>query len=178
MSEAESEVKRHYVIFRLGEEAYALDVVNAREIVEVTTFTLIPNAPAWIRGVVNLRGSVAPVIDLKLKLNIGKTATTPGSCVLIVEFATKGDEYVVGLMADRVLDVLELADTAIEAPPKFGARFSRGYLRGLGRRGDLLFMILDARNVFSDVPADLSSTSPPAAEGESRCVPGQLADGG
>jgi purine-binding chemotaxis protein CheW len=146
----------HYVVFGLGDEVYALDVVNAREIVGVPPLTPIPSAPEWIRGVINLRGSVVPVIDLKSKFGMGRTDGTPSSCVLIVEFSADGEDFVVGVLADRVLEVLEVADSAIEPPPKFGARFSRAYLRGLGRKGDLLFVILDAGKVFSDVNVDLA----------------------
>jgi purine-binding chemotaxis protein CheW len=144
----------HYVVFRLGEEVYALDVINAREILEVPVLTPIPSVPEWIRGVVNLRGSVVPVVDVKLKFNMGRTEQTRSSCVLIVEFSTDVDDFVVGVLTEQVLEVLELPEEAIEPPPKFGARFSRAYLRGVGRKGNLLFVILDAGKVFSDVNID------------------------
>jgi purine-binding chemotaxis protein CheW len=167
-----TETINHYVVFQLGEEVYALDVVNAREIVGVSTLTPIPSVPEWIRGVVNLRGAVVPVIDMKTKFSMGRTEPTANSCVLVVEFAADGEDFVVGVLADRVLEVLELSEAAIEPLPKFGARFSRAYLRGLGRKGDLLFVILDAAKVFSDVNVDL--TGPlgelPAGGGENATV--------
>jgi purine-binding chemotaxis protein CheW len=156
-----SEVVNHYVVFRLGEEVYGLDVANAREIVQVPRLTPIPSVPDWIRGVVNLRGSVVPVIDLKMKFNMGRTEVAADSCVLIVEFLDGDDDFVVGVLADHVLDVLELGEKAIEPPPKFGARFARAYLRGLARRGNLLFVILDAAKVFADANVDLGG---PAGE--------------
>lgn len=139
-----------YVTFRLDDETYALDVGNAREIVEAPRLTRMPNAPSWIRGVMNLRGSVVPVIDLKQKFDMGVTELTRLSCVLLVEFMLDQEPFVIGVLVDAVLEVFELPPETIEPPPKFGARYSRQYLRGMGRRNDRVFVILDADKVFSD----------------------------
>jgi len=139
-----------YLTFRLDDEVYALDVGNAREIVDTPRLTQMPNSPGWIRGVMNLRGSVVPVIDLKQKFGMGVTATTRDSCVLLVEFMLEEELFLIGLVVDSVLEVFELAPGSIEAPPKFGARYSHGYLRGMGRRDDRVFMILEADKAFAD----------------------------
>ena len=146
-----------YVTFRLDDETYALDVGNAREIVEAPRLTRMPNAPAWIRGVMNLRGSVVPVIDLKQKFDMGTTEITRHSCVLLVEFMLNEEPFVIGVLVDAVLEVFELAPETIEPPPKFGARYSQKYLRGMGRRNNRVFVILDADKVFSDTNAYVES---------------------
>jgi purine-binding chemotaxis protein CheW len=141
---------RQYVTFKLGEEVYALDVANAREVAELTSLTPMPKAPNWVRGVLNLRGTVVPVVDLKRKFDMGETKLERGSSVLIVEFSLEVERYVIGVLCDVALEVFEYADKDIEAPPKFGARYSRSYLRGMGRREQYLFAILVAEKVFAD----------------------------
>lgn len=139
-----------YLTFRIGDESYGLDVANAREIVEGPSLTPMPKAPPWVRGVLNLRGSIVPVLDLKRKFEMGETEIGPHSVVVIVEFELEGEEFVVGMLADRALEVFEYEPKDIEAPPKFGARYAKSYLRGVGRRAGYLFVILAAEKVFAD----------------------------
>ncbi|MEI7894596.1 MAG: chemotaxis protein CheW [Myxococcales bacterium] len=138
-----------YLTFRLGPETYALDVGNAREIVEVSEVTKIPRTPPWIRGVINLRGTVVPVLDLKLKFDMGVTEKTVNTVVIIVELLLAGDPFVIGVLADAAQEVFELEAKHIEPPPKFGARVDTQYMRGLARRGDAIYIILDIERVFS-----------------------------
>lgn len=138
-----------YLTFKLGAEVYAFDVGNAREILECTSITQIPKTPAWIRGVINLRGNVVPVLDMKLKFEMGRTEQTVNTCVIVVESLLDGDKFVVGILADSVQEVFELDTAHLEPPPKFGARIATKYIRGMGRRGNELFIILDAERVFS-----------------------------
>ena len=147
-----------YITFQLDDEIYALDVAHAREIVEVPRLTRMPNSPAWIRGVMNLRGSVVPVIDLKHKFGMGATEVTLRSCVLVVEFVFEDAIFVIGVLVDMVLAVFELAPDLVESPPKFGARYSRKYLKGMGRRDERVFMILEANEVFADVELEIDET--------------------
>jgi len=147
-----------YITFQLDDEIYALDVAHAREIVDVPRLTRMPNSPPWIRGVMNLRGSVVPVIDLKHKFEMGTTEVTQRSCVLIVEFEFEHAIFVIGVLVDAVLAVFELAPEQLEAPPKFGARYSRKYLKGMGRRDDRVFMVLEANEVFADVEVEVDET--------------------
>lgn len=148
-----------YVTFKLDDEIYALDVAHAREIVEVPRLTRMPNSPDWIRGVINLRGAVVPVIDLKHKFSMGTTELTQRSCVLLVEFEFDEGLFVIGVLVDAVLAVFELPSEAIEPPPKFGARYARKYLRGVGRHDGNVFMILEANEVFADVDIETEHES-------------------
>lgn len=159
-----------YLTFKLGPEVYALDVGNAREILEYGAITRIPKTPEWIRGVLNLRGAVVPVIDLKLKFGMGATERTTAACVIILEVPGDGDVTVMGVLADSVQEVFELDPKQIEPPPKFGSRVSTDYLRGMGRRGDNLFIVLDPERVFSDselsTALDVAESPDPAIEVE------------
>lgn len=143
-----------YVTFRMDGEVYAIDVGNAREIVGVPRLTRMPGTPKWIRGVMNLRGSVVPVVDLKHKFDMGETTLTKDACILVVEFQVDGQPYVIGLLVDAVVEVFELPPDAIEEPPRFGTRYSPRYMKGMGRRGDVVFVVLDADKVLSE--SDLS----------------------
>lgn len=161
-----------YLTFKLGPEVYALDVGSARQIVEFSLITQIPKTPPWIRGVINLRGTVVPVLDLKLKFELGVTERTVNTCVIIVEVPSEGDTLVVGVLTDAVQEVFELEASRIEPPPRFGVRVSTEYLRGMGRRGDELFIILDPMKIFSagdlERAADVAQVGAPeavAAEG-------------
>lgn len=139
-----------YVTFRLYGEVYAIDVGNAREIVGVPRLTRMPGTPGWVRGVMNLRGSVVPVVDLKHKFGMGPTEVTKDACILVVEFQMDDQANVIGLLVDAVVEVFELAPESIEEPPKFGTRYSPRYVKGMGRRGDVVFVVLDADKVLSE----------------------------
>jgi purine-binding chemotaxis protein CheW len=125
-------------------------VAHAREVIEVSTLTAMPKAPDWIRGVVNLRGNVLPVLDLRRKLDMGISVLGKRASVIVVELELGPDALQVGVLVDAALEVFEYPTASIEPPPKFGARFSRGYLRGVGRRDKYVFFILEANQVFAD----------------------------
>jgi purine-binding chemotaxis protein CheW len=140
----------HYLTFRIDQEVYGIEIANAREVIEVSSLTPMPKAPDWIRGVVNLRGSVLPVIDLRRRFGMGESTLGKRPSVVVVELASGDDMIQVGVLVDTALEVFEYEDTRIEPPPKFGARFSRSYLRGIGRRNDYIFFVLIADKVFTD----------------------------
>lgn len=145
--------------FALASEIYAIDVGRTREVVEFTHITPIPKTPPWIRGVLNLRGSVVPVLDLKQKLAMGPTEQSRDACVLILEIALEGERTLVGVLADSVREVLELDATEIDPPPNFGARLSTDYIRGVGRRNGELFVVLDVERIFLVDELTLAQTS-------------------
>jgi len=157
MSEGNVLRTNQYLTFRLGEEFYAFDVGNAREILEYSTITQIPNTPPWIRGVINLRGNVVPVLDLRLKFGMGNTEKSKSTCIIVVEFMLNSELFVVGILADSVLEVFEMEQKQIEPPPKFGVKLSTHYIRGIGRRADKMFIILVAERIFSE--AELSQAN-------------------
>ncbi len=153
-----------YLSFRLGAESYAIDVANAREIVECCGISQIPDMPDWIRGVINLRGSVLPVLDLKQKFGMGLTEQTKHTCIIVVEIVLEGDPFIIGVLADAVQEVFELAPSEIEPPPRFGTRISTAYLRGVSRRNERFYIILDADRIFTS--GDLAHTEQAIDESE------------
>jgi purine-binding chemotaxis protein CheW len=153
-----------YLSFQLAGEEFAFGILRVKEILEYDTITRVPNAPMAVRGVINLRGSVVPVVDLALLFGLPATAVTKRTCVVIVEARVDGQDLVMGVLADAVSQVMELADDAIEPPPGFGSRVRVEYLVGMGRLdGRKFVLILDIDRLLGDVA--LPTAPAPAAAG-------------
>ncbi len=150
LQETEVDEINQLVTFVLGEETYAFDVENAREILDFVAPARLPNSPEWLRGVINLRGSVVPVVDLKRKFGMHATEKTRGTCIIVVEICLCGQVQTIGVLADAVQEVFEMEPAEIEAAPTFGARLSTRFIRGMGKRNGKLFAILAAEKVFSE----------------------------
>ncbi len=135
--------------FRLAEEVYALDIGKVREVLDFTSATRVPRTPAFLRGVINLRGSVVPVVDLRLKFGMAATERTVNTCVIIAEVTVDGDATVLGCLADSVQEVMDLAPAEIAAPPKIGTKLRTEFIKGMGKRDDRFMIILDIDKVFS-----------------------------
>jgi purine-binding chemotaxis protein CheW len=138
-----------YLTFTLAEELFALDIGKVREVLDYTTVTRVPGTPEFMRGVINLRGSVVPVVDIRLKFGMPASEAGVNSCIIIVEVAVDGDNTVLGALSDAVQEVLELEPGRIEPPPRIGTRLNIEFLRGMGKRDEDLIMILDFDKVFS-----------------------------
>lgn len=155
---------QQYLTFTLAGEIYALEVSKTREVVAFTNITRIPKTPDWIRGVLNLRGTVVPVLDLKLRLGMGTTERTAVACVIILELVVDGEPMSLGVLADSVQEVVEFEAAQIEPPPKLGGKVSSAYLRGLGRRGESLVVILDGDRVFASSEIEIAADCVAAAD--------------
>ncbi len=138
-----------YLSFKLDEEEFALNIAKVREVLDFTRVTRVPQMPEFMQGVINLRGSVVPVVDLKLKFGMGKTARTVNTRIIIGEVQVEGDSTVLGALADSVHEVMELEPESIEPPPKIGTRLNTDFIKGMGKREDEFVMILDIDKVFS-----------------------------
>jgi purine-binding chemotaxis protein CheW len=149
MSTADSTVMTQYLTFRLGEETYALDISTVREVLDFTAITRIPRTPEFMRGVINLRGSVVPVVDLRLKFGMSKTERTVNTCVVIVEVTIDGDTMIIGALADSVQEVMDLEPGHIEPAPKIGSRLDTEFIKGMGKLGERFIIILDIDRAFS-----------------------------
>src|SRR5512143_4065034 len=132
-----------YLTFRLAEEVYALDIGKVREVLDFTTATKVPRTPDFMRGVINLRGSVVPVVDLRLKFGMSATEKTVNTCVIITEVTVDNDTTVLGALADSVQEVIDLAPADISPAPKIGTRLRTEFIRGMGKRDDKFIIILD-----------------------------------
>lgn len=146
----EATEQTQFLTFLLGEELYAIGILQVREIIEYATVTRVPNMPASIRGVINLRGAVAPVVDLAVRFGLPESQVTKRTCVIIAEVAAGGDRLVMGLMADAVSQVIDLPPADIEPPPAFGTRVRVDFLRGLGKIGKKFVLILDLDRALSN----------------------------
>lgn len=140
---------RPYLTFTLGNELFAVDVAQVREVLDYTTITKIPRTPEYMRGVINLRGSVVPVIDLRLKFGLPAEANTRNTCIIVMEIQFEGETLVLGALADSVQEVFELEPGQIEPAPRIGTRFNNEFLKGMGKRDDNFIIILDIDKAFS-----------------------------
>jgi purine-binding chemotaxis protein CheW len=138
-----------YLTFKLAEEVYALDIGKVREVLDFTTVTKVPRTPDFMRGVINLRGSVVPVVDLRLKFGMTMTDKTVNTCVIITEVTVDGDTTVLGALADSVQEVLDLDAEHIAPAPRIGTKLKTEFIKGMGKRDDRFIIILDIDKVFS-----------------------------
>jgi purine-binding chemotaxis protein CheW len=150
--------------FHIGGDTYAIDILRVREIVEYQTVTRVPTAPAWIRGVVNLRGSVVPALDLAVKLGLPGAPVGRRTCIVLVEVELQGEETVLGIIADAVDQVVDLSPADVQPPPSFGARVHPDYLLGLAKLDSRLALLLDIDRILTTDELlrveDLSPVSP------------------
>lgn len=147
---------RRFLTFRIGGEIFGVEVIRAREILDYQEPTEIPRLPEEILGVVNLRGRIVPIIDLRCKFGLPAAAPTRESCLVILEVECDGEQTLAGVLADAVLEVLELAEEEIDPLPRMGTRLPAEYLRGLGKQGTKLFFLLDVDRVFARNPNEIS----------------------
>ncbi len=140
---------RLYVTFQLGEEMFALEIETVREVLDFPAVTKVPQTPDFLRGVINLRGNVVPVVDLRLKFGMPPTEKTVDTRVVIVEVIVDEETTVLGALADSVREVIEMTPDQIGPAPKIGTRLRTDFIKGMGRRNDEFIIILDINYVFS-----------------------------
>ena len=153
-----------YLTFALSEEEFALEIAKVREVLDYPQITRVPRMPAYLCGVINLRGNVVPVVDLRLKFNLTATERTVDTCVVIVEAELEGETTVMGALADSVHEVLDLAAADIEPPPRMGTRLNTDFIKGMGRQGDKFIIILDIDKVLSHEELAVVASAGRAAE--------------
>jgi purine-binding chemotaxis protein CheW len=138
-----------YLTFLLGGEMFAVGILNVKEIIEYGSLTEIPMMPAFIRGVINLRGAVVPVIDLSARFGGKTTEVARRTCIVIVEVQQEEGRHDIGIMVDAVSEVLEIAAGDIEPPPAFGAKIRADFIAGMGKVNAKFVIILDILRVLS-----------------------------
>jgi len=138
-----SDVPAQYLTFALGEEVFAMDIVTVREIIQYGPMTTVPLMPDFVRGVINLRGAVVPVIDLQARF--GRVAAKVGkkTCIVIFDALRAGERVELGLLVDAVSEVIEIATDQIEPPPNFGTTVRRDFIRGMGKVASRFVIILE-----------------------------------
>lgn len=140
---------QQYLTFTLGGEMFAVAILNVKEIIEYGTVTEIPMMPGFIRGVINLRGAVVPVIDLSCRFGGKSTQVARRTCIVIIELIQEDQKHDIGVMVDAVSEVLEIARAEIEPPPSFGAKIRTDFISGMGKVSGKFVIILDVARVLS-----------------------------
>jgi purine-binding chemotaxis protein CheW len=141
--------QNQYLTFMLDGELFALGILAVKEIIEYHSLTVVPMMPDWVRGVINLRGAVVPVLDLSIRFGRRSTQVTKRTCVVIIEIAAGGERQVVGVVVDSVSQVLDIPSSEIEPPPKFGAKIGPEFIQGMGKVGGKFVILLDAEAALS-----------------------------
>ncbi len=138
-----------FMTFKLGDELFAINVSQVREVLEVPLITKVPTAPDYMRGVVNVRGKAIPVVDLRLRFGLPPGADTVNTRIIVMELELDGEPTVLGGIADSVHEVIELEPGNVNPPPRIAMRWRTEFIQGMGRRGDEFIIILDVNAVFA-----------------------------
>jgi purine-binding chemotaxis protein CheW len=159
------EVPRQFLAFELGGEAFAMDIRSVREVIQYGAITAVPLMPGFIRGVINLRGAVVPVVDLSVRFGKAPTDISRRTCIVILEVEFEGEEVVLGVIVDTVKAVLDIVSADIEPAPAFGSSLRSEFLAGVAKVGGGFVILLDVNQTLSiDEMAALTAGSPPREE--------------
>lgn len=138
-----------FLTFELADEAYGLEILKVQEIIGIMKVTRVPKLPDYIKGVINLRGKVIPVVDLRLKFNMDSQEETEKTCIIVVQIQRGEAKVITGLMVDEVSEVMDISTEQIEEAPSFGASVSTDFLLGIGKVNDKVIMLMDVDEVLS-----------------------------
>jgi purine-binding chemotaxis protein CheW len=148
-----------YLTFRLDDELFATSVADVSEILELSKITKVPRAPHFMRGVINLRGIVLPVVDTRLKFGIEKAPDTVNTCILVLNLTIDGQQIVLGAVVDSVQEVLEIDAASIQPAPSIGSRYKSGFISGMVKHQDQFIMLLNIGLVFSTEELSILQTT-------------------
>jgi purine-binding chemotaxis protein CheW len=162
MSATTAEDVIQYLTFKLEDEVFATDIARVREVLEYSQVTKVPRTPDYMRGVINLRGHVVPVLDLKLRFGMQMTEQTVNTCIIIVEIHLDGEMTIIGALADSVQEVIEMDPSTIQPAPKIGTKLKTEFIKGMGKRDEKFVIILDIEKIFSG--EELAAVQSTAAE--------------
>ena len=143
-----------YMTFKLAEEEYGLEILKVREIIGLMDITRVPGTAGYIRGVINLRGKVIPVVDLRLKFDMPRTEATDQTVIIVVQYSTSRGDYTMGILVDEVLEVLNIDAEQIEPPPSFGSGVHADFILGIGKAENRVIFLLDIGRVLTDDEAN------------------------
>ena len=149
MEETNAISSQQYVTFSLCDELFGVEVSRTREILSLTPVTKVPQTPDYMLGVINLRGQVVPVVDMRLKLGLTAGEETEDTCIIVVEVQVDGEPIVVGALADAVREVLDIRSDQIEPPPRLGTRLNTEFINGMGKVDEEFMILLNIDRVFN-----------------------------
>jgi purine-binding chemotaxis protein CheW len=139
-----------YLTFTLAGEEYGIGILKVKEIIGIMAITTVPQTPAYMRGVINLRGKVIPVVDLRLKFGMEAIDYTEKTCIIVVEISNRGQMVMIGILVDSVSEVLNIKEGDIEDTPSFGSHMNTDYILGMAKTGGKIKILLDIDRVLSD----------------------------
>ena len=156
-----------YLTFALGPEEYGLEILKVREIIGYMDITAVPQTPNYVKGVINLRGQVIPVIDLRAKFGMETTDVTDQTCIIVVETTQNNHKFSTGIVVDRVQEVLDIAGEDKEEAPQFGSSVNTDFILGMGKIGESVKILLDTDKVLAgDSLRDMSEMPHLAGQAE------------
>lgn len=138
-----------YLTFALANEEFGLEILKVREIIGIMEITAVPQTPDYVCGVINLRGQVIPVIDLRTKFGMETTETTDQTCIIVVEISQDDRKFSTGIVVDHVQEVLDIAGDQIEDAPQFGSNVATDFILGMGKIADSVKILLDIDKVLA-----------------------------
>ncbi|GMV90328.1 MAG: hypothetical protein AMXMBFR82_01060 [Candidatus Hydrogenedentota bacterium] len=138
-----------YLTFALGNEVYGLEILKVQEIIGMTTVTKVPRTPEFLRGVINLRGKVIPVVDLRAKFGMETQEDTNLTCIIVVQIVRDGQQVIMGVIVDEVAEVVDIRSEQIEPPPSLGGTSQTKFISAMGKVGNKVIILLDSDKVLS-----------------------------
>lgn len=176
MSVESSKEVSQYLTFKLEDDLYALNVAGVQEVLELKLnhITKIPRTPASLRGVINVRGSVVPVIDMRIKFNMEEQETTVDTCIIVIETNLNGKTTILGILADSVQEVIDLKPEQIEAAPEIGNQLRTEFIAGIGKRNDHFIIILKIDKILT--AEELNVVDKPVSPGLGEIQPSKKED--
>ena len=148
-SKTTEEASNSYLTFKLGDENFGVHVSQVLNILEMTRITEVPQSPDYMKGVINLRGMVLPVIDTRIKFGLPETEYTNNTCIIVMDLELEGDEVHIGAIVDEVLSVTEINDSQIQPPPSIGNKYRSEFIYGMANVEEDFIMLLDMKEVLS-----------------------------
>jgi purine-binding chemotaxis protein CheW len=144
-----AELAGKYLTFKLDVEEFGLEILKVQEIIKMMEITRVPRTPSFVRGVLNLRGKVIPVIDLRIKFEMETRENTEKTCIIVVTVQREIGSVVMGIIVDEVSEVLDVAGNSIEPPPQFGGVVDTSFILGMGKIGERVVTLMDVDKVLS-----------------------------
>ena len=172
MSTSDINRTNQYLTFSLSDELYALEVSKVKEVLEYQTITRVPKTPEFMRGVINVRGGIVPIVDLRLKFNLPAKERTVDTCIIVLEIALNNETITVGTIADNVHEVIEIQPDQIEPTPRIGTRLDTDFIEGIGKHNERFIVILNIDKILTAEEitsmADQAGTQSAAGENTSQ----------
>jgi len=148
--EQKEQATNSYLTFKLGEEEFGAHVSQVLNILEMTKITSVPKSPGYMKGVINLRGMVLPVIDTRIKFGMPETEYTSNTCIVVMDLDLDDDTIHIGAIVDEVVSVIEIEENQIEPPPSIGSKYKSEFIYGMAKVEDQFIMLLDMQKVLNN----------------------------